>query len=184
MQETPGSTPGPGRSPGERNGNPLQYSCLRNPMDRGAWWATVHGITKDSDTTWQLEQQQQWLIATVFSFGGKHRQDLHLLANFVNLHTHYTYYTHYTYFSHFRFPRHCDQEQLTDMVPLEAKCSSAQSWTSPVSIVWEVTELLDSHHSLACHCLWVVQNVNFTSEFIRSGKWIIKRDSKIQMDLH
>ena len=41
-----GSTPGPGRSPGERNGNPLQYSCLRNPMDRGAWWATVHRVAK------------------------------------------------------------------------------------------------------------------------------------------
>ena len=36
----PGSIPGLGRSPGEGNGNPLQYSCLRNPMDRGAWWAT------------------------------------------------------------------------------------------------------------------------------------------------
>ena len=36
---------------GERNGNPLQYSCLGNPMDRGAWWATVHGVTKESDTT-------------------------------------------------------------------------------------------------------------------------------------
>ena len=35
-----------GRSPGEGNGNPLQYSCLENPMDRGAWWATVHGVTK------------------------------------------------------------------------------------------------------------------------------------------
>ena len=35
-----------GRSPGERNGTPLQYSCLRNPMDRGAWWATVHRITE------------------------------------------------------------------------------------------------------------------------------------------
>ena len=35
-----------GRSPGIRNGNPLQYSCLENPMDRGAWWATVHGVTK------------------------------------------------------------------------------------------------------------------------------------------
>ena len=41
-----GSIPGLGRSPGEGNGNPLQYSCLDNPMDRGAWWATVHGITK------------------------------------------------------------------------------------------------------------------------------------------
>ena len=42
----PGSIPGSGRSPGEGNGNPLQYSCLGNPMDRGAWWATVHGVTK------------------------------------------------------------------------------------------------------------------------------------------
>ena len=41
-----GSVPGSGRPPGERNGSPLQYSCLENPMDGGAWWATVHGITK------------------------------------------------------------------------------------------------------------------------------------------
>ena len=41
-----GSIPGSGRSPGEGNGNPLQYSCLENPMDRGAWWATVHGVAK------------------------------------------------------------------------------------------------------------------------------------------
>ena len=38
--------PGSGRSPGEGNGSPLQYSCLENSMDRGAWWATVHGVTK------------------------------------------------------------------------------------------------------------------------------------------
>ena len=42
----PGLIPGSGRSPGEGNGNPLQYSCLENPIDRGAWWATVHGVTK------------------------------------------------------------------------------------------------------------------------------------------
>ena len=41
-----GSIPEWGRSPGRGNGNPLQYSCLKNPMDRGAWWATVHGIDK------------------------------------------------------------------------------------------------------------------------------------------
>ena len=41
-----GSIPGSGRSPGRGHGNPLQYFCLKNPMDRGAWWATVHGIAK------------------------------------------------------------------------------------------------------------------------------------------
>ena len=41
-----GSIPGPGRSSGEGNGSPLQYSCLENPMDRGAWLAIVHGLAK------------------------------------------------------------------------------------------------------------------------------------------
>ena len=45
-----GSIPGSGRSPGEINGNPLQYSCLGSPMDRGARWATVHGVA-ESDMT-------------------------------------------------------------------------------------------------------------------------------------
>ena len=42
-----GLIPGSGRSPGGEHGNPLQYSCLENPMDRGAWRATVHGVTKN-----------------------------------------------------------------------------------------------------------------------------------------
>ena len=42
-----GLIPGLGSSPGGGNGNPLQYSCLENSMDRGAWWATVHGVTKN-----------------------------------------------------------------------------------------------------------------------------------------
>ena len=45
-----GSNPGSGRSSGEGHDNPLQYSCLENPIDRGAWWATVHGVTKSQ--TW------------------------------------------------------------------------------------------------------------------------------------
>ena len=49
-----GSIPGSGRSPGEENGNSLQYSCLENPMERGAWWATVHGGHKVSDMTERL----------------------------------------------------------------------------------------------------------------------------------
>ena len=42
----PSSIPGLGKSPGEGHGSPLQYSCLENPMDGGAWWATVHGVAK------------------------------------------------------------------------------------------------------------------------------------------
>ena len=49
-----GSIPGSGRSTGEGNGNPFQYSCLRNPMDRGVSQSTVHGVKKESDTTQQL----------------------------------------------------------------------------------------------------------------------------------
>ena len=53
-----GSIPGLGRSPGEGKGNPLQYSCLENPMDRGAWWATVNGVansqTRLSDLTYLI----------------------------------------------------------------------------------------------------------------------------------
>ena len=49
--EHTGSIPGLGRSPGKGNGNPVQYTCLENSMDRGAWQATVPGVTKESDTT-------------------------------------------------------------------------------------------------------------------------------------
>ena len=45
-EEDPGSIPGLGRSPGEGDGNPLQYSCLENPRDRGAWWAAVYGVAQ------------------------------------------------------------------------------------------------------------------------------------------
>ena len=57
-----GSIPGSGRYPGERNSNLLQYSCLGNPMDRGAWQALVHGVTKESDMTEQLNKQHIILL--------------------------------------------------------------------------------------------------------------------------
>ena len=47
----PASIPGLGRSPGEGNGYPFQYSCLENPVDRRAWWVIVHGVAKSWDTT-------------------------------------------------------------------------------------------------------------------------------------
>ena len=60
-----GSVPGSGRSPGEGNGNPRQYSYLENPMDGGAWWATVHGVAKNqaqlSDFT-SLQTAEQILL--------------------------------------------------------------------------------------------------------------------------
>ena len=54
-----GLIPGSGRSPGEGNGNPCQYSCLDNPMDRGAWKAIVHGVEKESYTTEQLNRNNR-----------------------------------------------------------------------------------------------------------------------------
>ena len=52
-----GLIPGSGRSPREGNGNPLQYTCLENSMDRGAWQAVVHGITKELDMSQQLNNK-------------------------------------------------------------------------------------------------------------------------------
>ena len=63
-----GSIPGSGRSPEEGNGGPLQYSCQGNLMDRGAWWATVHGVTKELDMTERLDNKAnscQWVTRTI-----------------------------------------------------------------------------------------------------------------------
>ena len=56
-----GSILGSGRSPGEGNGNLLQYSRLGNPLERGAWRATVHGVAKGSSMSQRLKQQQQFV---------------------------------------------------------------------------------------------------------------------------
>ena len=63
LQETRVQSLGGEDSPGEGNGNPLPYSCLRNPMDRGAWRATVHRVTKEADTTEPLNTECQWVGA-------------------------------------------------------------------------------------------------------------------------
>ena len=65
--------PGLGRSPGVGHGNPLQYFCLDNPTDRGAWWATVHGVAKSQTWLKQLSSVQSWLAAKR-SVGGSSTQ--------------------------------------------------------------------------------------------------------------
>ena len=62
-----GSIPGSGRSPGEENGNPLWYSCLENPMDRGAWWASVHRVTK-SRTRLSTNTSLHFMYAYLFIY--------------------------------------------------------------------------------------------------------------------
>ena len=57
-----GSITGSGRSPGEGKDNSFQYYCLKNSMDRGAWWATVHGVAKESDRTWRLNNKRKELF--------------------------------------------------------------------------------------------------------------------------
>ena len=58
-----GSIPGSGRSPGGGNGNPLKYSCLKNPMNRGAWWATVHRVKKSQTQLKQLSRHACRVLA-------------------------------------------------------------------------------------------------------------------------
>ena len=71
-----GSIPGLGRSPGEGNGNPFQYSCLGNPTDRGTWRATVYGVSKESDTTERLNNNKV-ISSGVFRFIMAKRENKH-----------------------------------------------------------------------------------------------------------
>ena len=60
------SVPGLGRSPGGRHSNPLQYSCLENPMDRGVWWATVHGVTKSQTRLNRLSMHLVCILSQMY----------------------------------------------------------------------------------------------------------------------
>ena len=77
------SIPGSGRSPGEGNGNPLQYACLENPMDRGAWWATDCGVAKSQIQWKQLNMHTQCLIIWIIP---------HLICVFIQQTLHYFFF--------------------------------------------------------------------------------------------
>ena len=79
-----GLTRGLGRYPGEGNGNPLQYSCLENPTDRGAWWATVHGVT-ELDTTERVISFSDNVNVAAFSVFWQCQRDEFLFVSFVCL---------------------------------------------------------------------------------------------------
>ena len=66
---------GSGRSPGEGNGNPLQCSCLGNPMDRGAWWATVNGVAKESESDLVTKCTRSKILQTLCSYVTRCRVD-------------------------------------------------------------------------------------------------------------
>ena len=78
--------PGSGKSPGERNSNPLQYSCLENPIGRGAWWATVHGVAQRwarlSDKHLHLHR---WLMVTVLDSADLERKSPNLTQHLRSL---------------------------------------------------------------------------------------------------
>ena len=80
----PGSTPGSGISPGGRNGNSLQYSCLENSTDRGAWWATVHGVA-ELDTTEPLNNRTSVVLDVLCLIEIHISADVKLAVKYTNL---------------------------------------------------------------------------------------------------
>ena len=76
-----GSIPGSGRSPGEGNGNPLQHSCLENPMDRGAWQTIVHGVTKSQIQLSDFNYYLLFLLVCLCVFLMKHVMTQRSLIN-------------------------------------------------------------------------------------------------------
>ena len=108
-----GLIPGSGRSPGEGNGNPLQYSCLENPMDGGTWWAIVHGVTKS------------WTRLSDFTFTFTKAGQAIPLLEYTHTHTHtHTYtltntYISFTYTFTKKYVQNCSKHMIHNSSKLE-----------------------------------------------------------------
>ena len=85
MQETQGSTPGSGRSPGEGNGNPLQYSFLENSMDRGDWEATVHEVTNNRTQLILHQNMTAVIILPHISISNQHSIHLKIIQCYLSI---------------------------------------------------------------------------------------------------
>ena len=128
----------PRRSPGGGHGNPLQYSCLENPMDRGAWWAAVHSVTKS--LTW-LKQ--------------------------LSTHTHTLVHTHTHTHNHVKLKSYCiSSVQSLSVVRLfvtpwtetrQASLSITNSWSPPKPMSTEV--VIPSHHLILCRSLLLLPSI-------------------------
>ena len=145
------SIPGWRRSPGEWNGNPFQYSCLGNPMARGVWWAAVHGVSKEVDTTKQLSSNKSYL-RPVRSLSGNSAlpslpPSLIRMFQFVN----------WVFLKHLQTPFSGGHWHVSQMKPLELISTSL---TRPC---WRKPHLLSLE--------WVGLNFQYTLHHLFSSWW-------------
>ena len=133
-----GSIPESGRSPGEGNGNTLQCSCLENPMDRGAWWATVHEVMEELDTTEGLNNQKPTLMD-----GGSPRGSSRVSTCLLLL----------SLFSH--------RVVSNSATPWTAACQAPLSSTVSQSLLKfiSIESVILSNHLIFCHLLLLLPSV-------------------------
>ena len=148
----PGSIPGLGRSPGEGNGNPLQYYCLENPMDRGAWKATVHGVAKS----------RTWLSDFTFTFTlVAFKQMLVLTLNFFQV-------------------QHCSVQSSCSVVsdsatPWTTACQASLSDTNSLSLLklMSIESVIPSNHFILCRPLLLLPSVLLPSIRVFSNESVL-----------
>ena len=131
-----GLIPGLGRSPGERNGNLFQYSCLGNLMDRGIWWATVHGATKEAGTIHDKTATNQFFQYYLL----KRLSPLYILSFLSSIQ-----------FSSVQSLSHVQLFATPWTAECQASLSITNSWSSPK--LMSIEAVMPSNHLILCHPL-------------------------------